>query len=341
MEATLLEPDGTSCPATKETVQAALGVPGPFWLDLRDIDATGVAWLSDLFGFHPLAIEDAEHFGQRPKIEQYDDFTQIVIYGAADEGTGSLEVHCFYAEHFIVTVRQGESKAMDEVRTRAVAWRHHDAPSSVMLLYRIVDALVDSYFPMMARFDDKIDELEEAILAQPTEAQMGTLFAMKRQLVSLRKLVTPERDMMATLLAGSSDLPGMTDESERYFRDLYDHLIRLSDLVDSYRDLLTSAVDTHLSTVSNRLNEVMKQLAIIATIFLPLSFLTGFFGQNFAWLVRHLGGSGVFVVAGLGSEAVAVVALLYLFRKRGWLGSSRSQSPTASPPYRLQAVDKE
>ena len=159
-----------------------------------------------------------------------------------------------------------------------------------MLLYRIADALVDSYFPVMARFDDPIDELEEAILKAPTEAQVGTLFAMKRQLISLRKLVTPERDMMASVLVGGTDLPGMTDDAERYFRDLYDHLIRLSDLVDSYRDLLTSAVDTHLSTVSNRLNEVMKQLAIIATIFLPLSFLTGFFGQNFAWLVRAIGG---------------------------------------------------
>lgn len=340
MEATLLGPDGTSVPATKELVEAALGGAGPFWLDLLDLDASGLVWLSDLFHFHPLEIEDAEHFGQRPKVEQYDDFAQLVIYGAADDGRGSLEVHCLYAEHYIVTVRQGGSKTMDEVRSRAAVWRHHAAPSTVMLLYRIGDALVDSYFPMMARFDDEIDELEEAILAQPTEAQMGTLFAMKRQLVSLRKLITPERDMMATLLAGSSDLPGMTEEAERYFRDLYDHLIRLSDLVDSYRDLLTSAVDTHLSTVSNRLNEVMKQLAIIATIFLPLSFLTGFFGQNFAWLVSHIGGSGVFVVAGLGSEAVAVIALLYLFRKRGWLGP-KSQSPTVSPPYRLQAVDKE
>jgi magnesium transporter len=171
----------------------------------------------------------------------------------------------------------------------------------------------------MARFDDRIDELEEAILKEPTEAQVGTLFAMKRQLISLRKLVTPERDMMASVLVGGSDLPGMTDDAERYFRDLYDHLIRLSDLVDSYRDLLTSAVDTHLSTVSNRLNEVMKQLAIIATIFLPLSFLTGFFGQNFAWLVNRIGGFWQFAVLGLGGEALAIIVLLRMFRRRGWM----------------------
>jgi magnesium transporter len=207
---------------------------------------------------------------------------------------------------------------MDAVRERAIAWRHHDAASSVMLLYRIADALVDSYFPVMARFDDTIDQLEEAILKSPDDAQIGALFAMKRQLISLRKLITPERDLMASLVAGS-DLPGMTDDAARYFRDLYDHLIRLSDLVDSYRDLLTSAVDTHLSTVSNRLNEVMKQLAIIATIFLPLSFLTGFFGQNFAWLVGRIGGFWVFLLVGIGSELAAIFLLLRMFRRRGWL----------------------
>jgi magnesium transporter len=319
MHAFLVLADGTSCDADTEAVKAALASKKSFWLDLVDLDETGSSWLTDVFQFHPLAIEDAQHFGQRPKLDRYDDFVQLVLYGASDTEAESTEVHFFYSEDYVVTVRRGGCKVIEDMRERAVAWRHHDSASSVMLLYRIADALVDSYFPTMARFDDKIDELEEAILKEPTDEQVGTLFAMKRQLITLRKLVTPERDLMASLLAGAGDLPGMTDDAERYFRDLYDHLIRLSDLVDSYRDLLTSAVDTHLSTVSNRLNEVMKQLAIIATIFLPLSFLTGFFGQNFAWLVNHIGSFWVFILLGLGSEAVAIFLLLRMFRKRGWM----------------------
>jgi magnesium transporter len=174
---------------------------------------------------------------------------------------------------------------------------------------------------MLADFDDRIDGLEDEILKLPTEAQLGELFDMKRTLVSLRKVVTPQRDMFASLLSGVSELAGMTPEDERYFRDLYDHLIRISDLVDSYRDLLTGAMDTHISTVSNRLNVVMKQLTVIATVFLPLSFLTGFFGQNFDVLVNHLlKSTWSFWVLGIGVEAVTVIGLFVLFRRRGWLG---------------------
>jgi magnesium transporter len=125
--------------------------------------------------------------------------------------------------------------------------------------------------------------------------------------------------MFATLLSGRGAIPGMTPDAERYFRDLYDHLIRISDLVDSYRDLMSGAMDTHLSTVSNRLNVVMKQLTIIATIFLPLSFVTGFFGQNFAFMVNRITGLPAFLVAGIGLQILIVVALLVMFRRRGWL----------------------
>jgi magnesium transporter len=143
---------------------------------------------------------------------------------------------------------------------------------------------------------------------------------MKRSLIAVRKVVTPERDMFASISSGVTVLPGVTDEGLRYLRDIYDHLIRISDLVDGYRDLLSGVMDTHLSTVSNRLNVVMKQLTIIATVFLPLSFLTGFFGQNFAWLVNHITGVWPFFVFGVGVEVAAAAGLLYLFRKRGWLG---------------------
>jgi magnesium transporter len=189
-----------------------------------------------------------------------------------------------------------------------------------------MDTLIDSFFPVLSDFDDAIDDLEGAILKNPTEEQLGTLFDMKRQILTIRKVITPQRDMISSLNSGVVAIPGMTDQGTAYFRNLYDHLIRISDMVDAYRDLISGAMDTHLSMVSNRLNVVMKQLAIIATIFLPLGFLTGFFGQNFAWPIAHLQVGGAdFIFLGIGSELVAIALLLLLFKRRGWLGSG----PTA------------
>jgi magnesium transporter len=177
---------------------------------------------------------------------------------------------------------------------------------------------VDSFFPILADFDDRIDELENQTFLHASDAQLQEIFAMKRLLVGMRKAVTPQRDLFAGLLGGPVELPGMTIEAERHFRDVYDHLIRISDLIDTYRDLLTSSMDVFLSTVSNRLNVVMKQLAIIATVFLPLTFLTGFFGQNFGWLVRNIGGLPTFIVFGIGTQIVTVVILMIFFKRRGW-----------------------
>jgi magnesium transporter len=323
MKGTLTQADGATVEATSETVRQHVADGTFFWLDLDGIDAESSGLLLGDFGFHPLAVEDAEHFGQRPKIEDYDSFTYFVVHGAQPETPSvTVEVHVFYSPTHIVTVHQGACATLDSVRARL--GRHRAAelsPPQISVLYLVVDELVDSFFPVLSKFDDRIDEIEDAILKFPTEAQLGELFDMKRTLVTLRKVVTPQRDMFASLLSGVNTLPGMTPEDERYFRDLYDHLIRISDLVDSYRDLLTGAMDTHLSTVSNRLNVVMKQLAIIATVFLPLSFLTGFFGQNFDILVNHyLNHSWTFWVLGIGTEVAAVIGLIVVFRRRGWLG---------------------
>jgi magnesium transporter len=180
--------------------------------------------------------------------------------------------------------------------------------------------MIDTFFPVLSQFDDRIDALEDEILQQPTEEQLGVLFDLKRSLIGMRKVVTPQRDMFAGLASGVIELPGMTAEGQRYFRDIYDHLIRIADVVDGYRDLLSGVMDTHVSTVSNRLNVVMKQLTIIATIFLPLSYLTGFFGQNFSYLVGHITGRAPFLLFGLGIEIVTVLILLYFFKRRGWIG---------------------
>jgi magnesium transporter len=310
--------DGSSeVPFDRESVEKLLGEGEFFWLDLDQPDAVDFEILKDVFEFHPLAVEDSENFGQRAKLDEYDDFVFIVVYGAAPDEDRLVEVHCFYSERCLVTVHRDDCPAFSEFRERYEK-RKGSAERPSMLLYRLIDALVDSFFPMLTEFDDRIDELENAIFTRATDEQLQEIFRMKRLLVGMRKAVSPQRDTFARLSGGLGDVVGFTPDDARYFRDLYDHLIRISDLIDSYRDLLTGAMDVYLSTVSNRLNSVMKALTVIATIFLPLAWITGFFGQNFGWMVRNIGSWEAFFVLGFGLELVAVVGMLSMFRRRGW-----------------------
>jgi magnesium transporter len=310
--------DCTPAEVTRSAVEEALRDDDLLWLDLADTGDDTIKLLTEVFHIHRLAIEDVEEFQQRPKVEDYDNFMHLVLYGAQGLDKPLLEVHCFYAEHFFVSVHReevasfaGACRALDRLRTRG--------PGRIVALYHAFDSLVDSMFPYLAAFDDRIDEVQDQIFIRPDETQLQSLFDLKRQLVDVRKLVSPQRDMMASVLARVVTFPGKTKETERYFRDLYDHLIRISDLVDSYRDLLSGSLDLYMSMVSNRLNEVMKQLTIIATVFLPLSFLTGFFGQNFAWLVDRIGSTWAFFGIGIGTEVVAIALLYLMARRRGWM----------------------
>ena len=302
---------------TRETAEQLLASGGFFWLDLDRPSADDFVILREVFKFHPLAIEDSENFGQRAKIDDYDDFSFLVLFGASPDEDRLVEVHCFYSERYLVTVHRDEAPSFTEVRDR-VAKRAQPIEHGARLLYRIVESLVDSFFPLLADFDDRIDELENQTFLNATDAQLQEIFSMKKLLVGLRKAITPQRDMFARLAGGITKLPGMTTDDERYFRDIYDHLIRISDLVDTYRDLLTSSMDVYLSTVSNRLNAVMKQLTVIATIFLPLAWLTGFFGQNFGWMVRNISSWEIFVFVGIGIEVIAAAMMLGYFKRKGW-----------------------
>ena len=313
----LIATDGSSASPDSQTVRRLLAAGELLWLDLYQPGEAELALLGEVFGIHPLAAEDAAHFGQRPKLEEYDDFTHLVVYGARGVGEGMVEVHGFSSGQYLVRGRRDDGRAFADLRSRLQ--RRGKPVPRLLLLHHLLDGRVDGFFPVLSGFDDRIDELQDEIFAKPTDEQLSELFTMKRWLIGVRKVVTPQRDLVAALVAGVSELPGMTQEIERYFRDLYDHLIRISDLVDSYRDLLTGSMDAYLSTVSNRLNAVMKQLTVIATIFLPLSFLTGFFGQNFAWMIRRLTSLSAFLWVGLGVEVAAVAGMLVFFRRSGWL----------------------
>jgi magnesium transporter len=301
----------------RATIERLRGQDRFWWLDLHQPTDEELGLVGEVLGFHILAIEDAMHFGQRPKLDEYDDFALLVVYGAAHDDDDVVEVHCFYSARFLVTVRRDHCLAFAEARERhAVRPERLDEPA--LVLYRVLDGLVDSFFPLLTTVDEFIDAIEEGIFAGPNQEHLRRVFLMKRRLAALRRVIAPQRDLVATIASGVAELPAMTPEAERGFRDVYDHLIRLTDTIDGYRDLLSGATDAYLSTVSNRLNDVTKQLAVIATIFLPLTFITGFFGQNFAWLVEAVGGELQFWVLGVGLQVVAVIALLALFRHRRW-----------------------
>ena len=177
---------------------------------------------------------------------------------------------------------------------------------------------------MLDRVDDAIDDVEQAVIEQPREESLQRIFSLKRDLIAMRRVVTPMRDFFARDADEISHLPGMEPDDTLYFRDLYDTVVRTSDLIDSYRDLLSGATDMYLSTVANRQGEISKQLTMIATIFLPLSFLTGFFGQNFAYLTGHiLNTTWSFFALGLGLLLASIVGFWIFFRRKGWLSSSQ------------------
>jgi magnesium transporter len=348
----LLDQDGqVVVKPTRQDVEQRVTDGKFFWLDLPEIGDDELGWLRDVFKLHPLAIDDAEHFGERPKLDEYDGYTVLVLFGtqanpvesASDDQSSSgnpvppapgctspqstlddlqkvSEVHCIVSEHWLLTLHQGTCPSLREYALRAI---NHKMPNlkQAQLVYRIADVLIDSFAPILGELDDRIDELQSAVIEKPTNEQLAEMLKYRAALIQLRRLITPQRDVFASLSAGVTELPGFDDDDVRYLRDVYDHLIHLSDLIDSYRDLLAGTTDAYLSVVSNQLNVVMKQLSIIATIFLPLSFLTGFFGQNFSWLVGGLNGVAKFFVLGLGTEVVAVAALYVVFKRQGWFSN--------------------
>ncbi|HZV74724.1 MAG TPA: magnesium/cobalt transporter CorA [Conexibacter sp.] len=290
-----------------------------FWLDLVDPSHEQLAALAKRFGWHPLALEDMQKRGQRPKLDGYGDHMLLVFYGARQLGHDApvvIEVHLVVSGDWVVTVRHGGCNELEELRARLPA---DHTKGEQFVVYRILDTLTDTFFPVLEAIDDEIDELEDAIVLGPTDEQLQRIFHLKRSLVTLRRIITPQRDLAARTIDDIAELPGLDPGTRDYFRDVYDHLIRLSDMVDSYRDLLTGAMDVYLSTVSNRTNVVMKQLTLVATIFLPITALTGFFGQNFGWLVLHIRSQWAFMVFGVGGIVLSSALLFVWFHRSRFL----------------------
>jgi magnesium transporter len=288
-----------------------------FWLKLQGPSGEEIEELGRRFGLHRLAVEDTLELGQRPKIDDYGTAALVVFYGVDPHGT-PVEVHFHVSGQWMVTVVQDGHELLQHAAQRI----ERDTPQTEEeAIYRVLDALTDSFFPVLDRVDEDIDLLMDAMLERPSQDQRQQLFAMRRRLIELRRIAAPQRDLLARGGEVLGALPGLeADEARDWFRDVFDHLARISELIDSYRDLLAGALDLYLSTVSNRLNSISKQLTVVATIFLPLTFVTGFFGQNFGTLVRHIDTPAAFWGYGIGGLVVSALALLFYFRRQGFLG---------------------
>ena len=310
----LLEPQA-------ESIAACLseGKQG-FWLDIENPDDSDYELLEKTFKFHPLALEDIRHQNQRPKLDEYTGYVFVVLFIAEFDGERIqiLEQHLFLSPQYLVSVHLEPSPPLDRLRERIKAnpdLAHRNLP---FLFYLVVDQLVDAIFPVIDQVDDATERLEEGIVLKPDPASLGTLTSLKRAVIDLRKVLGAQRDVFQRLTSHTVGLEG-GQEMIIYYRDVYDHIIRQYETVDSLRDLLTSAMDVYLSTVSNRLNQVITRLTVFATLFLPLTFITGFFGMNFAWLVAHIAPTWTFWVLAVGVMLATTALQLLYYRRRGWI----------------------
>jgi magnesium transporter len=290
------------------------------WLDVVDPSGDDLKILQDEFSLHPLAVEDATQAHERPKIEEFGTYWFVVVQGTTlgDDTIVFHEMAIFAGINFLVTVRHSPVYPLEEIEQRWHAHPEELRRGAGFLLYTILDTVVDGYLPVAQTFQDRVDELEERLFAGRTRDRdvLPRVFSMKKDAQRFRWAVLPMRDILNPIIR--KDL-GLFPESEiAYYRDVYDHAILVIDQLDTLRDLVNSALEIHLSVVANRQNEVSKQLTVIATIFLPLTFITGFFGQNFSWLVAHIGGGGAFIGLGIGIELATVLITLGYFKLKGW-----------------------
>ena len=291
-----------------------------FWLDIQAPDDEDLELLEKVFGFHHLTIEDIKHQDQRPKLEEYRGYTFIVIFTAkltADKEIAFQEHHMFVSKDYLVTVHDEPAELLVELASRIKLSPELTKGNPGFLQYLVIDQLVDSLFPLLETLDDRIDSLEDEILDKATPELLADIYKLKHQVIELRKFIGAQRDLFQRLITHSMDIHG--DELTLYWRDVHDHLIGQYETVDSLRDLLTGAMDVYLSTVSNRLNNTMKTLTVIASIFLPISFLTGFYGMNYLFLTSQLETPTQAFFIGVGTMVASVLIQLYYFRRRGWI----------------------
>jgi len=289
------------------------------WLDLERPTQEEIALLHQVFRFHPLAVEDVIHAFQRPKIEKYENYFFIVLYAVsphdASEELNPKELALFVGPNYLVTVHPDAIPVIGEVTALWQASDQTSAHNVTWLLYLLLDAIVDDYFPVVDSLADRTDALENRIFAEEETAALQGIFELKRVLLALRRVVAPERDVVNVLMR--REHPFIDVRYLAYLQDVYDHLSRLTESIDVFRDILASALDAHLSVVSNRLNQVMKTLTALSAMLMTSGLVAAIYGMNFRRMpeLEWTYGYPFALLLMLG----IVVALGLFFHRKGWL----------------------
>ncbi len=313
-----------------EEIKSYLGTWPVVWVNVDGLgDAGVIAALGDMFGLHPLALEDVLTVPQRAKTEDYGDhiFTILRMVMQKDGNTSLEQLSIFWGKNFVLTIQEDPGDVFDPVRERLrkggkrIRMSHAD-----YMAYALIDAVVDGFFPVLETLGDRLDMMEQRILDDPSQEAMNEIHRTKRELHALRLCTWPMREALGKI---NSDSRLVRKETLLFLRDCQDHMIQILDIIENYRERLSSLSDLYLSSISNRMNEVMKVLTIISTIFMPLTFIVGVYGMNFNTdspfnmpeLNYRYGYPLVMAVM-----AATAVAMLMYFRAIGWLGGSKKKA---------------
>ena len=302
--------------ALKAALEARKGL---LWMDFEDPTEQEVALLGpELFNFHPLAIEDCIHAQSRPKVDDYEDYLYLVFHSwnKREEGVLLEEVDFFLGKHYVVTHHVEKRRSIGEVMERGardpkLAMAH----GADLLLHQIIDRMVDRYTVVVDDVDERVDLLEDEVLEQPTPDTLKRILGIKRDLQELFRTVRHQRDVMNSLAREGHAV--VSKKGRTFFRDIYDHVVRIHDTVEGLRDEVGGARDAYISIMSNRMNEVMKGLSLVATIILPLTFVTGIYGMNFQYMPLLAHPQGFAITCGV--MLVLGIAMYFAFRRKGWV----------------------
>jgi magnesium transporter len=289
------------------------------WLDLQDPQEREIELLRDEFHFHPLAIEDATRHHERPKLEAFEGYYFIVFYCVSyDQQRSRLDtqaMNLFIGANYLVSVHQGEIAAIDDTIRRWKLNEEEFGRDPAVLLYELLDAIVDDYFPVIDQLAERVENIEERIFERFSEDALQEVFGLKRDLLNVRRIVAPERDVLNVLIR--REVPIFERSTILYLQDVYDHIVRITDSIDTYRDLLSSALDAFLSVQSNRLNQIVKILTITSIVLMTDALIAGIYGMNFEFI------PGLHSAYGFWESIVVMivlsVGLVAFFKWRRWL----------------------